>query len=193
MANPVLSQIVSMSSATIPNVGLLSNYDNILGTDGIVGIKTGNSNQAGGVFLGAADTKVNGQTVTVLTAVMGAPLLTTALNDTVPLVVSMENDFSQTILISKGEVLGEFREPWGGVIEAGAGNNLSIYLLQGQNAKADLSIKPLRVPSPPGTAVGSITTVATPLNSSVSVPIVTVEPTTSPSWYWRLLHPSDVI
>lgn len=193
MANPVIAQIVGMKSVTVPNVGVMDNYDNILGTSGIVGIKTGNSNQAGGVFLSAANTKINAQTVTILTAIMGAPQLPNALSDTVPLVVSLENDFNQTVLVSKGEVLGEFREPWGGNVQIGAADNLTVYLLQGQQAKAKLTVNPLKVPSANGTQIGTITSLSNQFNQAVSVPIVTLQPTTKPSLYWRLLHPWEEI
>ena len=193
MSNPVLAQIVGMKSVVVPNVGVMQNYDNILGVDNIVGIKTGNSNQAGGVFLGAANVKVNSQTVTILTAVMGAPQLSNALSDSLPLIISMENEFNQTILINKGEVLGTFSQPWGDQVQVAAKSDLTEYLLQGQTAKAKLDLKPLSIPSPAGTSVGTVTALANQFNSPVSVPVVTLQPATSPPWYWRLLHPGAVI
>ncbi len=192
LANQVLQQIVAMKSVNVPNVGVMDNYDNILGTDGIIGIKTGNSNQAGGVFLGAANTTVNGKQVTLLTAVMGAPGLLQALSDTIPLTISMENDFSQTILVSKGEVVGEFNQPWGGNIQVAAAQNLIVYLLQGQTAKAKLNIANLSVPSPAGKEIGTITAEANQFNAAVSVPLITLQQTSQPSWSWRLAHPGAI-
>ncbi len=192
MANPVLAQIVALKSVVIPNVGVMQNYNNILGVDGIEGIKTGNSNQAGGVFLSAATTNVNGHSVTILTALMGAPTLTQALTDTVPLVVSIENDFGQTILVSKGEVLGEFKQPWGGVVQIAASTNLTAYLLQGQSDRVDLSLSSLKIPAVSGTKVGTITTQPDALNSAKSVNVVTLSSTTKPNWSWRLTHPGYI-
>ena len=193
LANPVLASIVNMKTINVPNVGVMTNYDNILGTDGIIGIKTGNSNQAGGVFLGAANTIVNGKRVTILTAIMGAASLVRALNDTVPLVVSLENDFAQTILVSKGEVVGEFKQPWGGNIQIVASQNLIIYVLQGQTAKAQLKISNLSVPSAANTSIGTITAIANQFNPNVSVPLKTLQNTSKPSWSWRLTHPGYIL
>ncbi len=193
MENTVIAHIVAKKTVVVPNVGVMDNYDNILGQNAIIGIKTGNSNQAGGVFLGAAIATVGSQKVTVLTAIMGAPHLSDALKDTVPLVISLENDFNQTILVSKGEVLGEFKEPWGGVVQIGASKNLVEYLLQGQQVKANLGINHLHIPSTAGTYIGTITAHQSQLDKSISVPVVTLDSTSSPTWYWRILHPWQII
>ena len=193
MANPVLTQIVNLKSVNIPNVGLMQNYNNILGTAGIVGIKTGNSNQAGGVFLGAANTTVSNKTVMVLVALMGAPTLGQVLNDTVPVIISVENDFAQTILVNKGEILGEFKQPWGGIVQVAAKNNLIVYLLQGQTAKAKLHLGALTVPAVSGSVIGSLNSLPDQINSSVSDQVVIVQSTTKPSWQWRLLHPEYIL
>lgn len=193
MKNPVLTQIVGMKKVDVPSVGVIQNYDNIIGTDGIIGIKTGNSNQAGGVFLGAAKTEVNHQSVTVLTAIMGVSSLPQALSDTVPLVISLENDFAQTILVSKGEVLGEFRQPWGGNIQIAAQNNLVVYALQGQAEPVNLHLSPLKIPANSGLVIGSISTSINKLNPSVTEPVVTLQSTSSPTWEWRLFHPGYIL
>jgi len=192
MANPVLVSINKMSTVDIPNVGIMRNYDSLLGEDGIIGIKTGNSNQAGGVFLGAAQTKVNNREVTIITAVMGASGLTEALTDTVPLVISLENDFAMTTLISAGEVLGEFKQPWGGIVQVKAKNNLVVYALKGQSITTTINIKPLHIPSQAGTIIGTITSRANQFNRQKTDEIVLGQSTTQPSIVWRLLHPTKI-
>ena len=51
-----------------------------LGKDSIIGIKTGNTDQAGGVFLSASKITVNNSPLIVYTAVMQAPTLFDALS-----------------------------------------------------------------------------------------------------------------
>jgi len=192
MANPVLVSINKMATVDVPNVGIMKNYDSLLGEDGIIGIKTGNSNQAGGVFLGAAQTTVNNRPVTLLTAVMGASGLNEALSDTVPLVISLENDFAQTTLVSAGEVLGEFKEPWGGIIQIKAKNNMTVYALKGQSIKTTIHINSLTIPSKAGTLIGTITSQANEFNSQKTDDLVLGQSTTRPSITWRLLNPTKV-
>ena len=193
MLNPVLKTIVGMKSVNIPNVGILSNYDNILGSYGIIGIKTGNSNQAGGVFLGAATVKQNTKSVVLLTAVMDAPNLFSALSETEPLISTLENSFTTQVIIHKGEVLGSYVEPWGGRIQYAAKTDLSLTVLEGQSIKIRLSLNPLKPDAAVGTVVGSVASLANPLNATLSEPVVTLKQTTQPSRFWRLLHPQYLL
>ncbi len=190
MASPLLSQIVGSKSVFVPNVGTLNNYDNILGSDGIIGIKTGNSNQDGGVFLSASTANVNHKTVTLLTAIMGAPSLKNALNDSLPLVAALQHSFMQSVLLNQSEILGEYRQPWGGTIQFTSSHNLSLFSLPAQTQSAKLYITPLKVPSMRGALVGSISVPANQLNDALSLPLVTLQPTTKPTLLWRLLHPT---
>jgi D-alanyl-D-alanine carboxypeptidase (penicillin-binding protein 5/6) len=72
MAVPALAQIVALKEATIPVAGLVRNVNKLLGADGIVGIKTGSTDQAGGCLVFAASVDVAGHPLTVLGAVLGA-------------------------------------------------------------------------------------------------------------------------
>lgn len=66
-----LSQIVSESSATVPVQGTIGNYNTLLGQDGVDGIKTGSTDQAGGCLLFSATFTVGGHSETVIGAVLG--------------------------------------------------------------------------------------------------------------------------
>ena len=68
---PTLAQIVSMRSANLPVVGNVSNYNALLGTGGVIGVKTGSTESAGGCLLFAATKSIAGRPVTVVGAVLG--------------------------------------------------------------------------------------------------------------------------
>ncbi|MHA7268568.1 D-alanyl-D-alanine carboxypeptidase family protein [Arthrobacter sp. HLT1-20] len=72
MKSPVIAQIAGLESAVIPGYGPVTNTNTLLGTQGIVGLKTGTSPQAGGVFLFAANATIKGRQTVVVGAVMGA-------------------------------------------------------------------------------------------------------------------------
>jgi len=69
----VFAQIVAQPQATLPVAGVVHNLDTLLGQSGIVGIKTGHTDQAGGCFVFAADFTIEGVAVRVYGAVMGQP------------------------------------------------------------------------------------------------------------------------
>ncbi|MFI9216020.1 D-alanyl-D-alanine carboxypeptidase family protein [Streptomyces werraensis] len=56
MRLPVLRDIVSTREATVPGVGRVANSNTLLGTSGVVGLKTGSTTPAGGNLLWAAKT-----------------------------------------------------------------------------------------------------------------------------------------
>jgi D-alanyl-D-alanine carboxypeptidase (penicillin-binding protein 5/6) len=66
-----LGQIVGESWAEVPVQGAISNYNTLLGQDGVDGIKTGSTDQAGGCLLFSATFTVGGRSETVIGAVLG--------------------------------------------------------------------------------------------------------------------------
>jgi serine-type D-Ala-D-Ala carboxypeptidase (penicillin-binding protein 5/6) len=70
---PALAEIVAQPTARLPVAGLVHNYNTLLGTDGIVGLKTGSTSAAGGCLLFAARVDVNGKERTIIGVVLGQP------------------------------------------------------------------------------------------------------------------------
>jgi D-alanyl-D-alanine carboxypeptidase (penicillin-binding protein 5/6) len=73
MALPVFAEIVKQKQATIPVAGTVQNYNELVGGDGVVGIKTGSTDEAGGCLVFAAIIDVGGRKLTVVGAVLGQP------------------------------------------------------------------------------------------------------------------------
>jgi D-alanyl-D-alanine carboxypeptidase (penicillin-binding protein 5/6) len=71
MALPAFAQIVAMPTATIPVEGTIRNYNTLLGSDGVVGIKTGSTSTAGGCLVFAARHQIGDRTATIIGAVLG--------------------------------------------------------------------------------------------------------------------------
>lgn len=101
MKNPVLAQIVNQRSVALPVAGEVTNYNWLLGGDGVVGIKTGNTDEAGGCFLWAAKHTVDGQELNLIGAEMGAPNLQQALNDSKKIIQSVDQGFTQVTIAKK--------------------------------------------------------------------------------------------
>jgi D-alanyl-D-alanine carboxypeptidase (penicillin-binding protein 5/6) len=64
-------RVVSTQTAVIPVAGRISNFNALLGQQGVVGIKTGSMSAAGGCLLFAARSTVAGKSVTILGTVLG--------------------------------------------------------------------------------------------------------------------------
>ena len=73
MADPTFAEVVGMSSIDFPGVGTLPNVVSEIGSNGVIGIKSGYTSKAGGCLVLAADRVVGGHSVLVLAAVLGQP------------------------------------------------------------------------------------------------------------------------
>ena len=71
MTNPVFAGIVDLAQINLPVAGTVFNYDYLVGHDGIIGIKTGSTIQAGGCFVFAAIRAVGPVPIVVIGAVLG--------------------------------------------------------------------------------------------------------------------------
>ena len=71
MANPTFAGFVRQSSVTLPVAGTISTYTPLLGIQGVIGVKSGFTSQAGGGDVLAVDRTVDGKQVLLLSAVTG--------------------------------------------------------------------------------------------------------------------------
>ncbi|MEK7594491.1 MAG: D-alanyl-D-alanine carboxypeptidase [Patescibacteria group bacterium] len=188
MENPVLAEIVGQPSTELPVAGTVKNVNFLLGTDGVVGIKTGNTEEAGGVFVSAANTVVDGKVVTVTTAVVGSPSLFVAMKDSLPLLDSAKANFRTVTAVKAGQVVGSYKSPWDGTVNAYAAADLKTTLWGNQEVSTSTKLKPL-TPSTArvGQNVGQLIATRSTGNSTVAIKLSTVP--TKPSTLWRLTHP----
>ena len=73
MAIPTFAEIVAMPQVTLPLVGTLPNIVTEIGTNGVIGVKSGYTSEAGGCMVLAADRVIQGRSVLVIVAVLGQP------------------------------------------------------------------------------------------------------------------------
>jgi D-alanyl-D-alanine carboxypeptidase (penicillin-binding protein 5/6) len=187
MKDPVFADIVSQPSAVIPVAGKIYNINGLLGRDNIIGIKTGNTDQAGGVFVVATTHNVGGQTVTVVTAVMGAPNLDRSMLDSVPLLASAKQNFVPKTIMSKGTTVGSYDVPWAGRVSLKTSRDLNLVVWGGSSVLTTNNVETLRTPENAGTPVGIV--VATSHGVSARAPINTSSAIARPSLWWRMKHP----
>lgn len=196
--NPILSKIVAMPSASgFPGVGTIKNVDFLLGRNNIVGIKTGNTNQAGGVFVSASKVTVNNQPLTIVTAIDGAPDLYDALIYSQKLVVAVQQDFSVPNQISKytkDSVVASYSEPWSGKkVNAVLQNSASMSVMNGYSVTAKLQLSAVSKQKLSGDIIGSLTLSNNLQSVKETIPVVLSGNISKPSKIWLFLHPNYVL
>lgn len=119
MTVPVFRQIVAMPQASLPVAGVVYNSNYGLGHDGIIGVKTGTSPQAGGCLVFAAVEKVSGKQVTVAGVILGVLAtarqpseLTGVITDSERLLSSVRGHIERVRVVSPGTVLGVVHSAW---------------------------------------------------------------------------------
>jgi D-alanyl-D-alanine carboxypeptidase (penicillin-binding protein 5/6) len=192
MSNPVLAQIVNESTATgVPLTTSIKNINSLLGTDNVVGVKTGNTNQAGGVFVGAAKVNINNRLVTVVTANLGAPSLAQSISASLPFIVSAQNNIQNITLIKSGSVIGNYDLNWDhSSVAAVSGSNLVASVWGGdQVSLRSIGLSNLSYPENVGQVVGTISSGSNGVVYPSSSDVVLQDSFSKPSVVWRLLHP----
>lgn len=190
MQDPVLAEIVRQPSAGgLPIVNNIKNVNFLLGTDNIVGVKTGNTEEAGGVFVGAARTDVNGKQVTVVTAVLGSPSLFAAMKDSLNLIRSAQTNFKPVTVVKAGTQVGSYTMPWGGSIPVVASGDLATSGWGGSTVSAQTRLRGISADSRDGRSVGIVKIPKSALTDEKSVAVKLQGTPSRPSAWWRLTHP----
>ncbi len=190
MQNPVLAQIVGQSTASgLPIVSTVKNVNFLLGTDNIIGIKTGNTDEAGGVFVSASKVTINNQPVTLVTAVVGESTLFTAMKSSLTLVRSAQANFKPTTIVKAGTVIGSYQQPWGGRLPAIASKDFTITTWASSPMLVIPQLQPIPANTKAGHVIGRLQLPASALNSEQSMPVQLKTTATIPSAWWRLIHP----
>jgi D-alanyl-D-alanine carboxypeptidase (penicillin-binding protein 5/6) len=186
LQNPLLAEIINQKEAVFPGVGIAHNVNHLLGVDGIIGIKTGNTDQAGGCYLFGAKRTVAGQPVTVIGAVLGAPTRNIAMEDSRKLIQSVDAGFELITAVRKNQEVGHYEMPWGASVTAVSANELRVLKWKGDPLVTDTDLSSLMSPKNQGVKVGSIK--AQNGDSSKSVSVVLAEPVSEPSLTWRIFR-----
>jgi D-alanyl-D-alanine carboxypeptidase (penicillin-binding protein 5/6) len=144
LGNPVLKEIVAQKSAEIPVAGTINNVNSLLEVNGMIGIKTGNTAEAGGCFLFAARRTVNGVEAELIGAIMNSPNLDQAMQDSLSLLDSFGSGFTTTAVVKEGEQVGSYELPWGGSIAVRSEKAVNVVGWGGSNAAVSVKTKTLK-------------------------------------------------
>ena len=189
LADPVVSEIVGTRSVTIDSVGRLDNSNDLLGIDGVDGIKTGTLDEAGACLLFSADYEIGDDTVTVVGVVLGGvdhDSLDVAIQS---LLTSVENGFDEVTLVEQGQSFASFTTPWESTADAVAADDASMLVWSDTPVVTTVDVDEVTPASfgRPDDDIGSVTFSAGP--RTVTVPLTLSAPITEPDAWWRLTHP----
>jgi D-alanyl-D-alanine carboxypeptidase (penicillin-binding protein 5/6) len=189
MAVPAFAQIVDEREVMLPDGGLLQNYVSLVGTDGVIGVKSGFTAQAEGCVVLAAKRYVSGTPVTILAAVTGQAgydALGKAEREALVLIDTAARSIENIAVLARGEVVGRVKVPWSDVsprVDAASGASLLAW--PGQVVRLQVFWSRFRRVEA-GERVGTIR--ARLGTESAAVPLTVDGSVGGPSTLWRIVH-----
>ncbi|HSH17924.1 MAG TPA: hypothetical protein VK978_00925 [Candidatus Saccharimonadales bacterium] len=185
--HPVLAEIISQKQAEFPGYGTMNNVNNLLGQSGIRGIKTGNTDEAGGCYLSAADIYIGNQKVTVITAILGSASRPQAMKDSVPMIQSAVSEFQRVHVVRSGQEAGTVTAPWGAQSKLTASKDISVFSWTGTALAPRAAATSLETPVAADTTAGTFSLTYTGQTQTADLRLR--DAIAGPSAWWRLTHP----
>ena len=190
LADPDVARTVGTTTTTVPGIGEISNSNELLGLDGVVGIKTGTLDEAGACLLFAADYTIGGQQVTVVGAMLGGVDHDQLDRDVQALLASVADRFRTVTLTTRGDAFADYDLPWGDAARAVAAEDASVLVWGDETVEASVETDDVGA-APAGTRVGDVT--FTVDGERHVVPLELDATIGEPGAWWRLTHPDEVL
>ncbi|MFI5937315.1 D-alanyl-D-alanine carboxypeptidase family protein [Actinoplanes sp. NPDC051494] len=186
---PSFAEIVALPSASIPVAGTIQNYNDLLGENGVFGIKTGSTDEAGGNLLFSAYLTVGGRKLTIVGAVFNQPGANTPeqlaeVNKVVRKLLKAVATTVKEYPLLAADPVGEVRTAWGATTTVSPASAVKVVGWPGLSVPVTVTTTAPGPTVTAGTVVGAV-------EAGQSDPRVRVElrsdgVTPEPSVWWRL-------
>ncbi|MET7952266.1 D-alanyl-D-alanine carboxypeptidase [Micromonospora sp. NPDC005324] len=163
MELPAFAEIVRQKRATIPVAGTVRNYNELVGRGGVVGIKTGSTDEAGGCLVFAAVVSVDGRKLRIVGAVLGQPGANTPVQldrvfaVTRSLLRVTANVLAVHTLVEAGEQVATLRGPLGAGSTVNAIKRVQVIGWPGLRVRLNVQIPAVSSGIPAHTEHGQLT------------------------------------
>jgi serine-type D-Ala-D-Ala carboxypeptidase (penicillin-binding protein 5/6) len=192
LADPTFAAIVAMPSVTLPVVGTVPNIVTQVGSNGIIGVKSGFTSAAGPCLVLATNRTVGGRTVQAIAAVTNQPATAT---NTFGAAGSVDEGLMQAALTAvteapvaaPGHTIGTVGASWGGsrhAVPVETAGGASVLAVPGQALTTTVTDRPLATGASAGTDVGHVAYALGPQRRLVT--LRPAEQVPAPSLWWRL-------
>jgi D-alanyl-D-alanine carboxypeptidase (penicillin-binding protein 5/6) len=192
LADPTFAAIVAMPTVTLPVVGEVPNIVTQIGSNGIVGVKSGFTSEAGPCLVLATNRTVDGRTVQAIAAVTNQPAGVS--NTFTPaglvdegLMAAALSAVADTPVAAMGHAVGTVGGSWGGTqhrVPVETAQNASVLAVPGQALTVAVTDRPVATGTDAGTEVGHVLYTLGPQRRVVS--LQTTERVPTPSLWWRM-------
>jgi serine-type D-Ala-D-Ala carboxypeptidase (penicillin-binding protein 5/6) len=192
LADPTFAAIVAMPTVTLPVVGQVHNIVTQVGSNGIVGVKSGFTSAAGPCLVLATNRTVAGRTVQAIAAVTNQPATASNTFGAAGLVDEglMQKALTavaDTPVAAAGHAVGTVGASWGGSsheVPVETAQAASVLAVPGQSLTVTVTDHSVPTGTDAGTVVGHVAYTLGPQRQVVS--LQSSGPVPAPSVWWRL-------
>ena len=188
-ADPTLAAIVAMPTATLPGAGIVTNTNQLLGSYGIDGIKTGTTFAAGACLLFSTDLTIGDETVTVIGVVLTGDNQIEVRAAVTALIDTVKAGFHDVQLTDAGTEYGRYSTDWGQSSSLVAAEAASVLVWSDTPVSGVAEAEPAAIGTA-GDTVGSVDFLVG--GETISVPLELTETLSDPGPGWRLSHPAEL-
>jgi D-alanyl-D-alanine carboxypeptidase len=189
MAIPVFRQVVAEPSYRTASGDTYDNWNHLVGTNNVVGVKTGTSTAAGGNLVFAAYKQVGGTTQLIIGAVLGQykpSILDTVTAASLQLVLTAQQSLTSSQVIRKGDVVGYVDDGLGGRTPVVATRDVQAVGWPGVKVPIALSTTGVPHSAKAGAKVGTLTVGSGP--GQVRIPVALKSALNEPGFGAKLGH-----
>ncbi|QYH36198.1 D-alanyl-D-alanine carboxypeptidase family protein [Salinibacterium sp. M195] len=186
--DPVVAAIVAAPSAEVPGLGTVENRNQLLGIDGVDGIKTGTLDDWA-CLLFSTDVTIAGEVKTFVGVVLGGPDHPTVAAAIRTLIADATAGYTEVELVSAGEEFAEYDTPWGDEARAIAADAVSRVVWGTDEISVTVDADPVRLANQ-GTDAGVVhVRIGT---ETIDVPLQFSDEIDDPGLWWRLTNPQSL-
>jgi len=189
MSDATFRRIVAQPNFKTASGDSYNNWNHLVGTNNVIGVKTGTTPKAGGNLVFAATKDTGGTTQFVLGVVLSQykpPILDTVTAASLQLIVAAQQSLTTEQIIKKGDVVGYVDDELGGKTPVVATKDVQAVGWAGNKVAIALAASPSGIPhsAKAGTTVGTLTVGGGP--GQVKVPVALHSDLNTPSFGAKL-------
>lgn len=190
-AHPVIASISATRALQLPGPGPIVNTNDLLGTSGITGLKTGNLGPGTYNLLYTASVDVGAaQPLSVTGVVLGGASRQSVNADVISALDGIRAGFHDVQLAASGQKVGSFSTAWGDSARMIVSKDASIFTWSDTPITVEMTTTTPKTYKD-GEVVGSITWTAGP--KTVTVPVEIEGSIHPPTEWWRLTNPGELV
>lgn len=186
MADPVIAEIVGKTSLDVPSLMGLPSTNDLLGTDGINGIKTGTLGEDSELLYSAVVNVGTPQPLTIIGVVLGGDGRSAVDAAVRNLIDSLTAGFHSVALGEDGQVVGTYTTPWGAKAKMVLGSSATVFTYSNTPITSTMTTTTLKTGTD-GEKVGLVTWTAG--KNTATAPVILRGTIKQPTAWWRLTHP----